>query len=104
MVKNVMIGYWQHLMPDYFIAEYGFIKGFTPHQIGQLHCLIHEHLQLVIQVFYLCVLDSSRQHVASQVRGLIFAACYCVSQIDGFTYLDYLIRFFFSLIIHCFQF
>ncbi|KAG6639015.1 hypothetical protein CIPAW_10G071100 [Carya illinoinensis] len=59
-------------MPDYFTAEDGFIKGFTPHQIGQLHCLIHEHLQLLVQVFSLCVLDSSRQHVASQVRGLIF--------------------------------
>ncbi|XP_041026855.1 uncharacterized protein LOC121267039 [Juglans microcarpa x Juglans regia] len=38
------------LMPDYFTAEDGLIKGFTLHQIGQLHCLIHEHLQLLVQV------------------------------------------------------
>jgi hypothetical protein len=52
-------------------AEDGFISGFTPHQIGQLHCLVHEHVQLLIQVFSLCVLDSSRQHIASQVQGLM---------------------------------
>lgn len=53
-------------------AEDSLISGFTLHQIGQLHCLIHEHVQLLIQVFSLCVLDSSRQHVASQVQELIF--------------------------------
>ncbi|KAG6641690.1 uncharacterized protein LOC122275671 [Carya illinoinensis] len=58
--------------PDSCTAEDGFIRGFTPHQVGQLHCLIHEHVQLLVQVFSLCVLDSSRQHIASQVRGLIF--------------------------------
>ncbi|KAB5533671.1 hypothetical protein DKX38_016757 [Salix brachista] len=50
----------------------GIINGFTPQQINQLHCLIHEHIQLLIQVFSLCILDSSRQHLASQVQGLIF--------------------------------
>ncbi|GMI93305.1 DUO POLLEN 3 [Hibiscus trionum] len=49
----------------------GFINGFTPYQIGQLHCLIHEHLQLLIQIFSLCVLDHSRHHIASQIQGLI---------------------------------
>lgn len=49
----------------------GFINGFTPYQIGQLHCLIHEHVQLLIQIFSLCVLDHSRQHIASQIQGLI---------------------------------
>lgn len=49
----------------------GFINGFTPYQIGQLHCLIHEHVQLLIQMFSLCVLDPSRQQIASQIQGLI---------------------------------
>lgn len=52
-------------------AEDGFVNGFTPHQIGQLYCLIHEHVQLLIQVFSLCVLEPSRQQTASQVQGLI---------------------------------
>lgn len=47
------------------------ISGFTAHQIGQLHHLIYEHVQLLIQVFSLCVLDNSRQHIASQVQRLI---------------------------------
>ncbi|XVE87784.1 hypothetical protein DITRI_Ditri19aG0015900 [Diplodiscus trichospermus] len=49
----------------------GFINGFTSYQIGQLHCLIYEHVQLLIQMFSLCVLDHSRQHIASQIQGLI---------------------------------
>ncbi|KAK8501949.1 hypothetical protein V6N13_023273 [Hibiscus sabdariffa] len=49
----------------------GLINGFTPSQIGQLHCLIHEHVQLLIQIFSLCVLDHSCQHIASQIQGLI---------------------------------
>ncbi|KAH7545745.1 hypothetical protein FEM48_Zijuj01G0126400 [Ziziphus jujuba var. spinosa] len=53
-------------------AQDGYINGFTPHQIGQLHCLIHEHVQLLIQVFSLCAFDSSRLHIASQVQKLIF--------------------------------
>uniref|UniRef100_A0A5B7AHS1 Myb-like domain-containing protein n=1 Tax=Davidia involucrata TaxID=16924 RepID=A0A5B7AHS1_DAVIN len=52
-------------------AHDGFINGFTQHQLGQLYCLIHEHVQLLIQVFSLCVLEPSRQHVASQVQELI---------------------------------
>ncbi|XP_057960642.1 uncharacterized protein LOC131152795 [Malania oleifera] len=52
-------------------AHDGFLNGFTAHQIGQLHCLIHEHMQLLIQVYSLCVLEPSRQHVASQIQGLI---------------------------------
>lgn len=57
-------------MPETSVQD-GYINGFTQHQIGQLHCLIHEHVQLLIQVFCLCVLDSSRQHIASQVEKLI---------------------------------
>ncbi|MCL7034361.1 hypothetical protein MKW94_010913 [Papaver nudicaule] len=47
------------------------VNGFSPHQIGQLHCLIHEHAQLLVQVFSLCVLDPSHQHIASEVNGMI---------------------------------
>ncbi|TKY72160.1 Myb protein O [Spatholobus suberectus] len=50
----------------------GLVNGFTPQQIGQLHCLIHEHVQLLIQVFSLSVLEPSQKQVASQVRGLLF--------------------------------
>ncbi|KAK2974829.1 hypothetical protein RJ640_005613 [Escallonia rubra] len=52
-------------------AHNSFVNGFTAHQIGQLHCLLHEHAQLLIQVFSLCVLEPSRDHIASQVQGLI---------------------------------
>lgn len=44
---------------------------FTPHQIGQLHCLIHEHLQLLIQVFSLCVLEPAKGHIALELKELI---------------------------------
>ncbi|KAI5447216.1 hypothetical protein KIW84_014895 [Lathyrus oleraceus] len=50
----------------------GFVNGFTPQQIGQLHCLIHEHVQLLIQVFSLSVLDPSHKQVASQAQSLLF--------------------------------
>ncbi|KAK9674057.1 hypothetical protein RND81_12G208200 [Saponaria officinalis] len=45
--------------------------GFVTHQIGQLYCLIYEHVQLLIQVYSLCVLEPSRQHIAAQVKGLL---------------------------------
>ncbi|KAL4563044.1 hypothetical protein LXL04_027075 [Taraxacum kok-saghyz] len=44
---------------------------FMPHQIGQLHCLIYEHVQLLVQVFSVSVLEPSRQHIASQLHGLL---------------------------------
>ncbi|PKA56748.1 hypothetical protein AXF42_Ash002051 [Apostasia shenzhenica] len=47
------------------------ICGLTNCQIGQLYCLIHEHVQLLLQVFSICVLDPSRHQVASDVRKLI---------------------------------
>ncbi|XP_060171141.1 uncharacterized protein LOC132602170 [Lycium barbarum] len=52
-------------------ANEGFVNGFTAHQIGQLHCLIHEHVQLLIQVFAVCVLDPAKRHIASNVGELI---------------------------------
>ncbi|XP_073280372.1 uncharacterized protein [Primulina huaijiensis] len=48
-----------------------FTNVFTPHQIGQLHCLIHEHLQLLIQVFSLCVLEPAKGHIALELKELI---------------------------------
>ncbi|VVA93482.1 unnamed protein product [Arabis nemorensis] len=39
--------------------------------MGELHCLIQDHLQLLIQVYSLCALDHSRHNVANQVQGLI---------------------------------
>ncbi|XP_057436286.1 uncharacterized protein LOC130728742 [Lotus japonicus] len=48
------------------------VNGFTPAQIGQLHSLIHEHVQLLIQVFSLSVLDPPQKHTASQVQSLLF--------------------------------
>ncbi|XP_059646679.1 uncharacterized protein LOC132293280 [Cornus florida] len=52
-------------------AHNGLINGFTPHQLGQLYCLVHEHLQLLIQVFSLCIFDPSHQCIASQAQELI---------------------------------
>ncbi|VFQ92891.1 unnamed protein product [Cuscuta campestris] len=49
----------------------GLINGFTPYQIGQLHSLIHEHVQLLIQTFSLCVLDPVKQYIAPDVHKLI---------------------------------
>ncbi|XP_051123295.1 uncharacterized protein LOC127246113 [Andrographis paniculata] len=49
----------------------GFNCGFTPHQIGQLHCLIHEHVQLLIQVFSICVFEPLKHHITAQTKELI---------------------------------
>lgn len=47
------------------------LNGFTPHQIGQLHCLIHEHVQLLIQVYSLCIFEPSKGNIATQIQQLI---------------------------------
>uniref|UniRef100_A0A453QZQ1 Myb-like domain-containing protein n=1 Tax=Aegilops tauschii subsp. strangulata TaxID=200361 RepID=A0A453QZQ1_AEGTS len=47
------------------------VKGFTDEQLGQLHILIYEHVQLMIQTFSLCVLDPSKQRVAADVKKMI---------------------------------
>ncbi|KAJ4954889.1 hypothetical protein NE237_011672 [Protea cynaroides] len=52
-------------------AQSGLINGFTQHQIGQLYGLLHEHMQLLIQVFSLCVLEPSRLHIAGEVQRMI---------------------------------
>ena len=45
--------------------------GFSDQQLGQLHVLIYEHVQLLIQTFSLCVLDPSKQDVANNVKKMI---------------------------------
>ncbi|CAD6337361.1 unnamed protein product [Miscanthus lutarioriparius] len=45
--------------------------GFTDQQLGQLHVMIYEHVQLLIQTFSLCILDSSKQDVANNVKKMI---------------------------------
>jgi hypothetical protein len=47
------------------------INGFTQAQMGELHSLIHDHLQLLIQVYSLCALDHSRQSIGTHVQGLL---------------------------------
>lgn len=47
------------------------INGFTLAQMGELHSLIHDHLQLLIQVYSLCAFDHSRHHIGTQVQELI---------------------------------
>ncbi|KAK4428184.1 hypothetical protein Salat_1587400 [Sesamum alatum] len=62
----------QNIAPPYVPpVNNGLTCGFTPHQIGQLHCLIHEHVQLLIQVFSICVLEPVKSHVGAQVKELI---------------------------------
>ncbi|KAK8454833.1 hypothetical protein SEVIR_4G040600v4 [Setaria viridis] len=47
------------------------VCGFTDQQLGQLHVLIYEHAQLLIQTFSLCVLDPSKQDVANNIKKMI---------------------------------
>ncbi|CAH8383221.1 unnamed protein product [Eruca vesicaria subsp. sativa] len=44
---------------------------FSQAQIRELHCLIHDHIQLLIQVYSLCAFDHSKQNIGTQVQGLI---------------------------------
>ncbi|XP_042405448.1 uncharacterized protein LOC121995748 [Zingiber officinale] len=45
--------------------------GFTFQQLGQLYCQIHEHIQLLIQIFSVSVLEPSRQKVVMDIQELI---------------------------------
>ncbi|XP_070033545.1 uncharacterized protein [Nicotiana tomentosiformis] len=69
--KSMMLPRCSLASPNLSATNDGCMNGFTAHQIGQLHCLIHEHVQLLIQVFAVCVLEPARQHIASDVRELI---------------------------------
>jgi hypothetical protein len=63
---------WQHSSQNAtFPTCAPLVTGFTDQQLGQLHVLIHEHVQLLIQTFSLCVLDPSKQDVASNVKKMI---------------------------------
>ncbi|KAF2609890.1 hypothetical protein F2Q70_00008277 [Brassica cretica] len=44
---------------------------FSQAQIRELHCLVHDHLQLLIQVYSLCAFDHSKQRIGTQVQGLL---------------------------------
>eukprot|EP00250_Pteridium_aquilinum_P011431 c20064_g1_i1 orf=205-3705(+) len=45
--------------------------GFTPCQRGQLQRLMHEHVQLLVQVFAITVFDPSRQQIATDTHRLL---------------------------------
>ncbi|KAI5073213.1 hypothetical protein GOP47_0011226 [Adiantum capillus-veneris] len=45
--------------------------GFTPCQRRQLQCLIQEHVQLLVQVFSVTVLDPARQQIAADTHKLL---------------------------------
>ncbi|KAG0558050.1 hypothetical protein M758_10G001000 [Ceratodon purpureus] len=45
--------------------------GFTAHQIGQLYSLMHEHVQLLLQVYAMCILEPSMQQVAIDTRRML---------------------------------
>ncbi|KAI7746798.1 hypothetical protein M8C21_007705 [Ambrosia artemisiifolia] len=59
------------MIPITSSANNNHICAFTPHQIGQLHCLMYEHVQLLVQLFSLSILEPSRHHVATQVHKLL---------------------------------
>ena len=47
------------------------VEGFTDEQLGQLHMMIYEHVQLMIQTFSLSVLNPSKLGVATDVKKMI---------------------------------
>lgn len=49
----------------------GQLFGFTAQQIGQLYVMLHEHVQLLVQVFSVSVLDPARQQVAAETQSLL---------------------------------
>ncbi|XP_047955010.1 uncharacterized protein LOC125201119 [Salvia hispanica] len=74
-IESLSTAEGRHLTPNFSSSHMppvnnGYTYGFTPHQIGQLHCLIHEHIQLLIQVFSLSVLEPGKSHIASEVKEL----------------------------------
>ncbi|KAF3330244.1 Myb-like protein O [Carex littledalei] len=49
----------------------GQLFGFTAQQIGQLYVMLHEHVQLLVQVFSVSVLDPARQQYATETQNLL---------------------------------
>lgn len=45
--------------------------GFTAHQIGQLYCLMHEHVQLLLQVYAMCILEPAMQQTAVETHRML---------------------------------
>lgn len=45
--------------------------GFTAQQIGQLYCLIHEHVQLLVQILAVCLFDPAHQHLSPKLHELL---------------------------------
>ncbi|MCO5609482.1 hypothetical protein L7F22_063709 [Adiantum nelumboides] len=45
--------------------------GFTPCQRRHLQCLMHEHVQLLVQVFSVTVVDPARQQIAADTHKLL---------------------------------
>nr|XP_043619049.1 uncharacterized protein LOC122590939 [Erigeron canadensis] len=60
-----------YMVPTTSSAHNDHVSAFTPHQIGQLHCMMYEHVQLLVQVFSLTILEPSRQHISTQVHRLL---------------------------------
>ncbi|XP_062228317.1 uncharacterized protein LOC133926403 isoform X2 [Phragmites australis] len=56
------------------------VSGFSDRQLGELHVLIYEHVQLLIQTFSLCVLDPSKQDVANDAKKMIVELVGCRDQ------------------------
>jgi len=44
---------------------------FTAHQIGQLYCLMHEHVQLLLQVYAMCILEPAMQQTAVDTHRML---------------------------------
>lgn len=47
------------------------VNGFTAHQIGQLYCLIHEHVQLLVQVLAMSTLEPGREQIALDTHRML---------------------------------
>lgn len=45
--------------------------GFTARQIGQLYCLMHEHVQLLLQVYAMCILEPAMQQTAVDTHRML---------------------------------
>ena len=45
--------------------------GFTAHQVGQLYCLMHEHVQLLLQVYVMCILEPAMQQAALDTHRML---------------------------------
>lgn len=94
LLPNIPVGSFPTLIPKTVpqgvsAPVHNYSNGFTPQQLVQLHCLIHEHVQLLVQVFSLSVLDPSRQHIASQVKDLISVALQKREQVTSWKLAQY---------------